>query len=97
MLEGEKQVRRILKEDARHRESIVKKRFETAVREKFQPLNRTYDPEAVFQSWVRLVKEGPPAEHFLKNPWKSDTTIREALDSLEILFGKVVERVKNHK
>jgi hypothetical protein len=90
-------MRKVLKEDAVHRESIVKTMFETAVREKFQHLKRTYDPEAVFQSWVRLVKEDPPAGQFLKNPWKSDTTIREVLDFLEILFGKVVERVKNHK
>jgi hypothetical protein len=78
-------------------EEIVEKMFETAVREKFQHLKRTNDPEVVFQTWALLVKEGRPAEHFQKHPWGPETTLEEALYSLELLFDRVLEQVKNHK
>ena len=77
------------------REEIIRKMFEAALREKFQRLRRTHDAQAVIRTWTQFVKEDKSAEYFQKAPWRSETTIGEALDFLENFFHPVTERMKN--
>ncbi len=68
------------------RDTIIKKMFDAAFKEKINQLGRKYDHAQVFELWTRSTKEGCVKAYFCKWRWNQNMTIKEALDCLDDYF-----------
>jgi len=67
------------------RDRLVKKMFDTALKEKMNQLARKYDYGLIFELWTRLAKTGCVKSYFCKR-WNPNMTIMEGMDCLDDYF-----------
>ena len=65
------------------RERMISKMFDAALKEKFSHFYRKYDPQSVFEAWLRIVKQEGVRIYFARWAWTRNTTIDQALDQMD--------------
>ena len=65
------------------KERLISKMFDAALNEKFSQFYRKYDPESVFEAWVRIAKDEGVKTYFARWAWTRNDTIDQALDKME--------------
>jgi len=65
------------------RERLISKMFDAALKEKFSHFYRKYDPQSVFEAWLRIVKHEGVRIYFARWAWTRNTTIDQALDQMD--------------
>ena len=79
------------------RDTVIKKMFDAALKEKINQLARKYDHTHVIELWTRLTKEGCVKAYFCKWRWNQSMTIKEALDCLDDYFTGLESLLRRHE
>ncbi len=62
---------------------LISKMFDAALKEKFSQFYRKYDPQTVFETWLRIVKHEGVKIYFARWGWTRNTTIDQALNQMD--------------
>jgi hypothetical protein len=65
------------------RERLISKMFDAALKEKFSRFYRKYDPQTVFEAWLRMLKHEGVRIYFARWAWTGNTTIDQALAQMD--------------
>ena len=69
------------------RERLISRMFDAALKEKFSQFYRKYDPELVFEAWLRIVRHEGIRIYFARWAWNRNNTIDQALDQMDDYFA----------
>lgn len=65
------------------RERLILKMFDAALKEKFSRFYRKYDPQTVFEAWLRILKHDGVGIYFARSAWTRNITLDQALDQMD--------------
>lgn len=79
------------------RDTVIRKMFDAALKQKINQLVRKYDYTHIIELWTRFAREGCVKEYFCKWRWSYNMTIKEALDCLDDYFNGLEDILRKRR